>query len=93
MDTLVGGIAGASGEQSQGIDQVGTAVSAMDKVTQSTAATAEESAAAAQELSAQSQKLQMLVGDLRELVGATRARESAEKTIVSPALSGARLAA
>jgi methyl-accepting chemotaxis protein len=93
MDTLVAEIATASGEQSQGIDQVRHAVQSMDQVTQSTAATAEESAAAAQELTAQSQQLQTLVADLRELVGATAASAVHARPIVSPVLTGQPAAA
>ena len=44
VDDLVASIASASNEQSEGIRQVSTAVSEMDKVTQSNAASAEESA-------------------------------------------------
>jgi methyl-accepting chemotaxis protein len=71
MDTLVAEIATASGEQSQGIDQVNKAVSEMDRITQANAASAEESAAAAAELTGQSGELQKLVSGLRVLVGAT----------------------
>ena len=70
MEALVAEIANASGEQSQGIDQVNKAVSEMDKVTQANAATAEESASAAEELTGQARQLQHLVADLRQLVGA-----------------------
>jgi methyl-accepting chemotaxis protein len=70
MDALVGEIATASAEQSQGIDQINHAVSEMDKITQANAATAEESAAAARELSAQSGELSELVSGLGLLVGA-----------------------
>ena len=52
MDALVAEITTCSTEQSQGITQVNTAVSHMDKVTQSNASSAEKSAAAADELSA-----------------------------------------
>jgi methyl-accepting chemotaxis protein len=52
VDDLVGEIASSSKEQSSGIGQIGTAVTQMEKVTQSTAAAAEESASASQELSA-----------------------------------------
>ena len=69
LDQLVGEIASASNEQSQGIGQVTTAVSQMDKITQSNAANAEETAAAAEELNGQSQALQETVARLRELVG------------------------
>ena len=47
VEQLVDKIAAASQEQSQGIGQVNIAVTDMDKVTQATAASAEESAAAA----------------------------------------------
>jgi methyl-accepting chemotaxis protein len=53
---LVDEIATVSEEQSHGITQVNTAVAEMDKVTQSTAANAEESAAAAEELNAQAEQ-------------------------------------
>ncbi|MCP3952658.1 MAG: methyl-accepting chemotaxis protein, partial [Desulfobacterales bacterium] len=47
---LVGEIAAASNEQAQGIGQVNTAVTEMDKVTQQNAANAEESASASEEM-------------------------------------------
>ncbi|BBV73722.1 methyl-accepting chemotaxis protein (plasmid) [Enterobacter kobei] len=54
---IMGEIASASDEQSRGIDQVGLAVSEMDKVTQQNAALVEESAAAAAALEDQAGKL------------------------------------
>jgi methyl-accepting chemotaxis protein len=60
---LVGEIAAASAEQSQGIDQINTAMAQMDKVTQQNAANAEESASASEELNAQSESLQSMVGE------------------------------
>lgn len=69
VDDLVAEIATASNEQSQGIAQVNTAVTQMDKVTQSNAASAEESAAAAQELGSQATALQGAVDGLQQLVG------------------------
>jgi methyl-accepting chemotaxis protein len=68
-DTLVGDISTASREQSQGIDQINSAIAQMEKVTQSNASSAEESASAAEELSAQAETLRDLVGKLRRLVG------------------------
>jgi methyl-accepting chemotaxis protein len=68
-DQLVGEIATASREQTQGIGQINTAVGQMDQVTQSNASNAEETAAAAEELSAQSIALTEVVGRLRKLVG------------------------
>ena len=69
MVELISEIAAASSEQSQGIDQVNTAMTQMDKVTQQNAANAEESAAASEELSAQAETMQGFVGELASLVG------------------------
>ncbi len=66
---LVGEIAAASAEQSQGIDQVNTAVNQMDKVTQQNAANAEESASASEELNAQAEQMNQIVRQLSTLVG------------------------
>ena len=66
---LVDEIATASEEQSHGIAQVNIAVAEMDKVTQSTAANAEESAAAAEELNAQAEQMKAYVDDLVMVVG------------------------
>lgn len=70
VDELVSQVASASREQSQGINQINTAVGQMDKVTQSNAASAEESAAAAEELNAQSHAMKESVNELLKLVGA-----------------------
>ncbi len=69
MDGLVAEIASASGEQSQGIEQVNKAVSEMDKVTQANAANAEETASAAEELGAQTEQVRQVVGELLQLIG------------------------
>ncbi|RPI62835.1 MAG: hypothetical protein EHM48_03480 [Planctomycetaceae bacterium] len=77
VNDLVGEIAAASNEQSQGIEQISTAVGQMDQVTQSTAANAEESASAAEELSAQAQELNNMVQELQTLVnGAGSSRQA-----------------
>jgi methyl-accepting chemotaxis protein len=68
VDEMAGEVAAASQEQSQGIAQVNTAVTQMDKVTQSNAANAEESAAAAEELTAQAESLKEAVSELLRLV-------------------------
>jgi methyl-accepting chemotaxis protein len=86
LDTLVGEIANASNEQSQGIGQVTTAVSQMDQVTQANASTAEESAAAAEELNAQSAVLKENVAELQRLVGGA-AKGAGHKAIASPAVA------
>jgi methyl-accepting chemotaxis protein len=69
VDELAAGVASASREQNQGVTQVNTAVSQMDKVTQSNAANAEESAAAAEELNSQAVAMQSAVAELLQLVG------------------------
>jgi len=68
-DSLVGEIATAAREQAQGIEQINTAITQMDQVTQSNSASAEESASAAEELDAQAASLKDMVGKLRDLVG------------------------
>lgn len=62
VTAIVGDIAGASGEQSVGIEQVNTAMTQMDQVTQSNSTQTEELSATAQELSEQSARLMELVG-------------------------------
>ena len=67
---LVDEVSVASRQQAQGIDQVTQAIAQMEKVTQGTAATAEESAAASEELSAQADTALGIVGSLEVMVGA-----------------------
>jgi methyl-accepting chemotaxis protein len=69
LDDLIAEVAGASREQTQGIDQVNLAVSQMDQVTQTNAANAEEMAASAQELTAQASLMKRAVTGLVALVG------------------------
>ena len=69
VTVLVGEIATASQEQAQGIEQVKLSVTEMEKVTQSSAAGAEESASASEEMNAQSEGMQAYVGDLAAIVG------------------------
>jgi methyl-accepting chemotaxis protein len=65
---LVEEIAAASKEQAQGVDQINTTVSHIDKVTQQNAANAEESASASEELSAQSKSMMQIFDQLVTLV-------------------------
>ena len=65
---LLAEVAEASKEQSQGIGQITTAMTEMDKVTQSNAASAEESASAAGQLSLQAGNLLEAVESLTSLV-------------------------
>jgi uncharacterized phage infection (PIP) family protein YhgE len=69
VDDLIAEVATASSEQDQGVDQINSAVSQMDKITQSNAAGAEESAAAAEELKAQSMALHDAVDELSKMIG------------------------
>jgi methyl-accepting chemotaxis protein len=73
VDELIAEIATASGEQTEGITQVTTAVAQMDKVTQSNAAGAEEAASASEEMSAQAELMRESVRHLQALVGGASA--------------------
>ena len=88
-DSLVGEIATAAREQAQGIEQINTAITQMDQVTQSNSASSEESASAAEELDAQAASLKDMVGQLRQLVGGA----ATELTTSPPPLPAARVAA
>jgi len=69
---LIAEIAAASKEQAQGIDQVNTAVSEMDRVVQKNAADSEETASAAEEMSSQAAEMERLIGDLETVIAGTR---------------------
>jgi len=69
VKTLVDEVNLSSQEQARGIEQIAKAIVEMEKVTQRTAANAEESASAGEELKAQADQLLNLVQNLRELVG------------------------
>lgn len=62
---LVGEIAEDSKEQSSGINQVNSALSQIDRVTQANTSTAEESAAAAEELSSQAAHVRTMIDQFR----------------------------
>ena len=62
---LVGEISAASTEQSQGVSQVGEAITQMDTTTQQNAALVEESAAAAESLKRQAQELVQAVSHFK----------------------------
>jgi methyl-accepting chemotaxis protein len=65
---LVAEIAVASGEQSDGIEQVNKAVAETDEVTQQNAANAEESASASEEMKTQAKEMANLITELVKLV-------------------------
>ncbi len=68
MTGIITDIAAASKEQSDGVSQVSTAITQMDQVTQTNAATSEESAAAAEQLNAQAAGLKDVVTILKGVV-------------------------
>jgi methyl-accepting chemotaxis protein len=72
---IVGEIAAASGEQSTGVEQVNTAVTQMDQVTQSNSAQTEELSATAQSLADQAARLMELVGTFTLSQGGSNPRE------------------
>jgi len=69
VSQLIQEIATASKEQSHGVEQINTAVTEMDQVTQTNAAAAEESASAAEELNSQSEVMHATVQDLVSMIG------------------------
>ncbi len=69
VDNVVAEISTACQEQNQGIGQINIALTQMDKITQSTAASAEESASAAEQVSAQAEEAKLAVHQLQALVG------------------------
>ena len=71
---LVDSVSVASGQQAHGIEQVLQTIRQMEKVTQTTAATAEESAAASEQLSAQAGVTMRLVEQLEAMVDGARAQ-------------------
>jgi len=82
VGSLVAEVAQASSEQTQGIGQITTATTEMDKVTQANAATAEESAGAAGQLSIQAENLLHVVGKINVLAhgqGAAKAQPEADE--------------
>ncbi|HLP01771.1 MAG TPA: methyl-accepting chemotaxis protein [Opitutaceae bacterium] len=77
VDQLIGEIANASREQTQGIVKVNGSIAQMDRVVQTNAASAEESASAAEELNAQAELLREAVGGLQRFIGIAAAERHA----------------
>ncbi len=71
LKTLVDEVSTGSVEQTRGIEQVARAIVHMEKVTQSTAASAEENAAASETLTAESKGLEEAIERLAAMVGGT----------------------
>ncbi|MBS1816361.1 MAG: nitrate- and nitrite sensing domain-containing protein [Acidobacteria bacterium] len=68
VEGIVSDVREASAQQTTGIDQVSTALTQMEQVTQGTAATAEQSAAASEELHAQAEASIAVVRELHDIV-------------------------
>ncbi|WP_182057642.1 methyl-accepting chemotaxis protein [Pantoea sp. ME81] len=86
---IMGEIASASDEQSRGIDQVGQAVTEMDRVTQQNASLVEESAAAAASLEEQASRLSQSVAVFRvprasQATAAVRSSPSVQPVLSTP---------
>lgn len=69
VKTLLDEVNLGSQEQVRGIEQIARAIGQMERLTQSTAANAQQSAAAAEELTAQSHAVRRVVGQLAAMVG------------------------
>jgi len=82
---IMGEIASASDEQSRGIDQVGQAVTEMDRVTQQNASLVEESATAAASLEDQASRLSQSVSLFRIKRGAVQQSLTKHLPIAAPA--------
>jgi methyl-accepting chemotaxis protein len=90
VDELIGEIATANHEQTQGVAQVNDTVSQMDRITQSNAASAEESAAAAEELNAQTECMREAVRNLQHLIGAAlQTKSGVAKSVGATGKNGA----
>ncbi len=87
VKTLVDEVDVGSQEQSRGIEQIATAVSQMEQVTQRSAADAEKSAEASEELAAQAQGLSGIVEKLRELVGGSSVQAAGAQRSAGPAVN------
>jgi len=72
VGSLLKEIDAASKEQSGEIDQINTAVTEMDKVTQQNASNAEESASASEEMNSQAQHMHLMVTELVAMVRGTK---------------------
>jgi methyl-accepting chemotaxis protein/methyl-accepting chemotaxis protein-1 (serine sensor receptor) len=91
---LVDNVSVASGQQAHGIEQVLQTIRQMERVTQTTAATAEESAAASEQLNSQADVTMRLVRRLEAMVDQVHA--TAPVVLTTPVVargSGARITA
>ncbi len=83
---MVDEIVAASQEQAQGVGEVSKAVMEMNKVTQQSAANAEESASAAEVLTGQMKQINEYVADLMAIVKGSGHQESSHYAMARAAL-------
>ena len=89
MNSLVRGVATSSRDQDKGVNQINEAVSQMDHVVQSNAASAEQTAAASQQLSTQSDSMAKNVQRLTRIIfGEGNQTDNGAKIASAPVLSG-----
>jgi methyl-accepting chemotaxis protein/methyl-accepting chemotaxis protein-1 (serine sensor receptor) len=81
VKTLVNEMHHGSQEQARGIDQIGKAIVQMERVTQTTAANAEQSAAAAEELTAQSEGVRKILAQLTMMVDGRQKEDRLVRTV------------
>ena len=74
---LIMEIAAASGEQTEGIRQINTAITEIDTATQRNASSAEESVAATEEMNAQAERMKDAIAALVAIVRGTNGRRAA----------------
>jgi methyl-accepting chemotaxis protein/methyl-accepting chemotaxis protein-1 (serine sensor receptor) len=86
---LVQEVSVGSQEQKRGLEQISHAMSQMEQVTQTTAASAEESASAGEELSAQADMLRQLVRDLKRFIDGADAVQEPERVRPKNVATGA----
>lgn len=91
LDEMVGAIAQASHEQSEGIGQLNQAVAGMDQITQSNAALAQQSATSAEELQGQSAQVRAAVSELLRMVHGQVQAEVAPVAHAAPKAAARRI--
>lgn len=85
VDGVIAEIAQANTEQTKGVDQVLGTITEMDRVTQTTAANAEEAASASEELNAQAVSSDHTTDALLQLVGAKGSMKASSHAPAAPA--------
>ena len=87
---LIAQVNSATHEQAKGVDQVNQALSAMDRVTQSNAATAEQNASSSAELLDQTRQMNEIVSTVSMLIGALE-KKSSPAVAAAPSNGGPRI--